>query len=490
MTIDLDDPKMEGYKPLQDYIDHDSDQSSRTIRDMPFGKKKEEIQLSTTSLVFSATGKDHESPSQVIAIANIGYDEVTIFGSVIEGDFLFKSAVPVRLLAGETGYVQVAFKPNSVGVQTGSVTFDVGSAIGNEPIELSGTGITSFPEVPPDELTEFVNGKVSEYLQGYVLESVQGQILGSIQAHLDPIQAQFLEFVEDAVAQEIDGIGTFVNKTFTLPKINDTTKDHQYVLGVSELTANRVVTLPVLTGNDEFVFRDHPQTLSGKTLVSPTITSPSITGNPIISGTSAGTRLTVESTDAGSTSGPDIDLYRNSASPAVSDILASLLWSSKDNAGNKEVVAAIRAVVLDAVNGTEDTDLVLRTIVAGALADRLHVRAGMYMDGASGGDKGAGSFNAAEIYEQNSRVLSVSTYPSNTIYQSTDASNLVFPIGSILVFTASAAGDPNRNATVPIYLATGTLEYQDSPNGTALTGTWRARGKINNTNSWLAQRVA
>jgi hypothetical protein len=55
--------------------------------------------------------------------------------------------------------------------------------------------------------------------------------------------------------------------TVILPKtleIQDTSADHQYVLGVSELTADRTVTLPLLTGNDEFVFKDHTQTLTNK----------------------------------------------------------------------------------------------------------------------------------------------------------------------------------------------------------------------------------
>ena len=57
--------------------------------------------------------------------------------------------------------------------------------------------------------------------------------------------------------------------TVTLPKtteIQDTSADHQYVLAVNELTADRTVTLPLLTGNDEFVFKDHAQTLTNKTL--------------------------------------------------------------------------------------------------------------------------------------------------------------------------------------------------------------------------------
>jgi len=57
----------------------------------------------------------------------------------------------------------------------------------------------------------------------------------------------------------------------TTPQINDTSADHKYITAVSELTADRTVTLPLLTGNDEFVFKDHTQTLTNKTLTSPVI---------------------------------------------------------------------------------------------------------------------------------------------------------------------------------------------------------------------------
>lgn len=55
--------------------------------------------------------------------------------------------------------------------------------------------------------------------------------------------------------------------TVTLPKtleIQDTSADHQYVLAVSELTADRTITLPLLTGTDTFVFQAHTQTLTNK----------------------------------------------------------------------------------------------------------------------------------------------------------------------------------------------------------------------------------
>lgn len=72
---------------------------------------------------------------------------------------------------------------------------------------------------------------------------------------------------------------TISAKTLTLPQINDTSSDHQYVFAVNELAADRTVTLPLLTGNDEFVFKDHTQTLTNKTLTSPTLTTPTIQGS-------------------------------------------------------------------------------------------------------------------------------------------------------------------------------------------------------------------
>lgn len=65
---------------------------------------------------------------------------------------------------------------------------------------------------------------------------------------------------------------TLSNKTLTAPQINDTSADHQYIVGVSELSADRTVTLPLLTGNDTFVFDDFAATLTNKTLATPTIT--------------------------------------------------------------------------------------------------------------------------------------------------------------------------------------------------------------------------
>jgi hypothetical protein len=70
----------------------------------------------------------------------------------------------------------------------------------------------------------------------------------------------------DTVAQ------TLVNKTLTspvltTPQINDTSADHQYVFAVSELAADRIVTLPLLTAGDTLTFNNHAATLQNKTIV-------------------------------------------------------------------------------------------------------------------------------------------------------------------------------------------------------------------------------
>ncbi len=59
---------------------------------------------------------------------------------------------------------------------------------------------------------------------------------------------------------------TLTSPVLTTPQINDTSANHQYVFAVSELVADRTVTLPLLTGNDTFVFANHTQTLDNKTI--------------------------------------------------------------------------------------------------------------------------------------------------------------------------------------------------------------------------------
>ena len=67
------------------------------------------------------------------------------------------------------------------------------------------------------------------------------------------------------------GSETFTNKTLTspvltTPQINDSNSSHQYIFGVGNLTADRTVSLPLLTGNDVFTFNAFAAILTNKSM--------------------------------------------------------------------------------------------------------------------------------------------------------------------------------------------------------------------------------
>lgn len=91
----------------------------------------------------------------------------------------------------------------------------------------------------------------------------------------------------------------------------------------SAIAADRTVTLPLLTGNDTFVFEAHTATLTNKTLTSPAISSPTISGSPIFS-----------ATDASATGNARGKIYSNIASVQTTDATVTSLytWTILDEA--------------------------------------------------------------------------------------------------------------------------------------------------------------
>jgi hypothetical protein len=82
------------------------------------------------------------------------------------------------------------------------------------------------------------------------------------------------------------------------------------------------------------------------------------------------------------------------------------------------------------------------------------------------------------------------------LYSGADASNLNFPIGSYLSVGVDNGAIPARNSTVTVRLSAQTQRYS-TVSGTALTGTWKARGDSGNAGGSgdrpvfiLCQRVA
>ena len=89
------------------------------------------------------------------------------------------------------------------------------------------------------------------------------------------------EAVTTASAQTLTN-KTLTSPVLTTPQINDSAADHQYIFAGSNLTADRTVTLPLLTGDDTFVFAAHTQTLTNKTLTTPTVSGLTLSDASII----------------------------------------------------------------------------------------------------------------------------------------------------------------------------------------------------------------
>ena len=99
-----------------------------------------------------------------------------------------------------------------------------------------------------------------------------------------------------------------------------------------------------------------------------------------------------------------VKLFRDSASPVANDVLFDLQCFGRSDTGAERQYTGIETIITDPGDGVEDGNLRLKTMVAGAVATRVHVGAGMWMQGATGGDPGAGKFNAAALQVEGSVV--------------------------------------------------------------------------------------
>lgn len=81
--------------------------------------------------------------------------------------------------------------------------------------------------------------------------------------------------------------------------------------------------------------------------------------------------VTLTSTDAGATASPLLELYRDSASPAVSDTLGEIEFNGEDSAGNKQQYGLIHASILSPTTTAEQGQLHFETATAGALTEKM-----------------------------------------------------------------------------------------------------------------------
>ena len=83
--------------------------------------------------------------------------------------------------------------------------------------------------------------------------------------------------------------------------------------------------------------------------------------------------LTLTSTDADASSGPNLRFYRNSSSPADGDDLSTIDFEGRNDNSQDVVYAQIKGLITDASDGTEDGKLELYHMFGGSLAPSLQL---------------------------------------------------------------------------------------------------------------------
>ena len=87
-------------------------------------------------------------------------------------------------------------------------------------------------------------------------------------------------------------------------------------------------------------------------------------------------QLTLLSTDADASQGPSMAFYRNSSSPADSDDMGNIFFYGENDNDEKIEYGRIRSIMLDASDGTEDSNIRFWTMNAGTLTDNLTLAGG------------------------------------------------------------------------------------------------------------------
>jgi len=155
--------------------------------------------------------------------------------------------------------------------------------------------------------------------------------------------------------------------------------------------------------------------------------------------------IDIISTDDGSSVGPSLHLYRNSASPADFDDIGSLYFSGNDSGGNKQEYAYIRGDMFDVTDGTEDGATRFYTTVNGSAVEHMQH-----------------SFGTTAVYGR--LYLAGGGLYSNPHLRFEGSTNNDFE-------TEVYAADPTADRTITLPDATGEVVLKDSSDVVTITST-------------------
>lgn len=121
----------------------------------------------------------------------------------------------------------------------------------------------------------------------------------------------------------------------------------------------------------------------------PSIQGDTFTGSVTVEGT-----IKAQSNTASAAQGPDVIAYRN-RNGVANDLAGAFVAQGRDAAGNITDMVKLKSKWLDPANGSEDTAAIISALIAGVETDIATFGPGVQIGAPTGGDKGAGTLNAA-----------------------------------------------------------------------------------------------
>jgi len=123
------------------------------------------------------------------------------------------------------------------------------------------------------------------------------------------------------------------------------------------------------------------------------------TGQQIISTVSpSAVALSIENADASASSGPVLDMARDSASPAANDGLGVVRWVGKNDAAEDIAYTQMSSTIIDPTDGSEDGRMQWFTRINGTLQRTLRLQTGLLVGIATtGGDPTDGVVNCQGV---------------------------------------------------------------------------------------------
>jgi hypothetical protein len=151
--------------------------------------------------------------------------------------------------------------------------------------------------------------------------------------------------------------------------------------------------------------------------------------------------VTISSDNAGAAKGPQLDIFRDSASPADSDVLGYIDFSGKDDGDNKTIYASILAEAADVTDTTEDGVLKFNTMVDGSDTTTMTITESRVGIGESSPDTllhltGTSTAYTTVTMEQTDTTLTADQPVGQFLFKQNDASG----VGTPAKFGAYAEG--------------------------------------------------